>query len=179
MKKTTPAPTGRRLFSTLYEMSAALFVAVLVSKLVVPIAYHAIQDHQLRNRAMQIYAALSTARVEAIQRNASITVCATSDASVAVPRCSDSADDWSKGWVVYVANGKQAGIEVIKRGTQSAPWMVTSAPIGSAHLTFLPDGTLGTPRRTAITLASLDSTGPAREISVSRLGHANISVRGP
>lgn len=177
MKKTPPVRTGRRLFSTVYEMSAAVFMVVVLSKAVVPLACHAIRNHQLGDHAMQIYAAFNAARMEAIQRNASITVCATPDASAAVPKCSDSADDWSKGWVVYVANGKSAEREIIQRGTRSAPWMVTSATMGSAHLTFLPDGTLFAERRMTITLAALESGGPLREISISHLGHPNISER--
>lgn len=89
---------------TLVELIAANVVAAVLIALAVP----SYQDYSVRKdmseAQLQLSETFTTARSEAIMRNAAVTVCASTDQLT----CSEQ-DTWSTGWVVFIDDGAGGG----------------------------------------------------------------------
>ena len=126
--------------------------------------------------------AFHVARMEALARNAPVTVCKSPDADAPFPRCATSAADWSGGWIVFVDRGsigvREAGDDVISAGRPAGRVpAVTEAPGRLASITFHPVGPVTGPAGTfEIHLAASLARGSfERVICLSILGRAHVA----
>ena len=130
--------------------------------------------------------ALHTARMEALARNAQVTICKSSNALDEFPKCADSAARWPEGWVVFVDGGTIGSIEpadkVISKGRSAAKVdAVTERPTPLASITFNPVGPITGPTSTVEVhlAASLAGGTFERVICLSILGRAHLAKSGP
>ena len=129
--------------------------------------------------------ALNTARMEALNRNAQVTICKSSSSRGRFPTCVDSTAEWSEGWVVFLDRGAIGAIDpsdkVISTGRSSGKVeSVSERPTRLASITFNPVGPITGPTATLeVRLASSVTQGTfERVICLSVLGRAHIAKAG-
>ena len=85
---------------TLIEMMTALFILAILVALAVPSFRDASLSSKLSGFANDIVASTQLARSEAIKRNVTVTLCASSDGATC-----DDPDGWEAGWIVLADEG--------------------------------------------------------------------------
>lgn len=115
-----------RGFSLLELMVAIAVVAILVVA-AVPSLISVVNGNRLTAQANEVMASLQQARMEAIRRNRSVTVCRTTDGATCA-----GAGSWNR-WITVTT----VGGEVLRVNTVKAPLQVTS---GAASIIFRADG---------------------------------------
>lgn len=130
--------------------------------------------------------ALHTARMEALTRNAQVTICKSSSSQERFPACAESTADWSEGWIVFLDRDAIGTIEpsdkVIATGRSGGKIeSVTERPTRLASITFNPVGPITGPNgNLEIHLASpVNHETFERVICLSVLGRAHIAKTGP
>lgn len=94
-------PLGRKARGfTLIEMMTAIFILAILVGLAVPSFREASLSSKLSGFANDIVASTQLARSEAIKRNVTVTMCASSDGE----SCNDP-DGWEAGWIVLADEG--------------------------------------------------------------------------
>src|SRR5262245_41817458 len=73
----------------------------------VPSFNNAMLSARLNGAAGELYGSMQLARSEAIKRNATVTLCASSDGE----ECDDTAD-WQDGWIVHLSDADETVIQV-------------------------------------------------------------------
>ena len=139
-------------------------VLVIVIAIGVPGFQSVINGTRLSSAANELSAALQVARAEAVRRNRSVVMCR----SDALAACNDGGA-WN-GWVVFEdsnANGVlDAGEEIIKTGTVTAPVVLLASPAVSSRaqiITFLPSGNARGADEAALLNATLSVCTPYAE----------------
>ena len=95
------APPGRKARGfTLIEMMTAIFILAVLVALAVPSFRDASLSSKLSGFANGIVASAQLARSEAIKRNVTVTLCASSDGETC-----DEPDGWEAGWIVLADEG--------------------------------------------------------------------------
>lgn len=129
--------------------------------------------------------ALRTARMEALRRNAPVTICKSAWPEQPGAGCADSSAEWPDGWVVFVDEGVVGAIDgtdrVISTGRVGGPIdSVSEQPTRIAAITFHPVGPVAGPAGThEVRLASALSHGTfSRVICVSLLGRTSSMSAG-
>jgi type IV fimbrial biogenesis protein FimT len=117
---------------TLLELMVTITVATVLLGLAVPSLMSTINRSRLAGAANELVASLQTARMEAIRRNARVTLCRSNDQST----CAGGSGRWN-GWVVVVLDSN-------RDGTANDPTMLQSIQLKSTvHLnSTLADGRL-------------------------------------
>lgn len=133
----SPSPRGnsvqvqRHGGFTLIELMMVVLIAAILLGVGVPSFRSLIQDNRLKTHADVFVTTMNLARSEAIARNATVTVCSTSNGT----GCSGT---WSTGWIVFAdVNGNgavDAGDEVIRA--------VTNVPTGVQVLNIANNATI-------------------------------------
>jgi type IV fimbrial biogenesis protein FimT len=85
---------------TLIEMMTAIFILAVLVSLTIPSFREATLSSRLSGFANDIVASTQLARSEAIKRNVTVTLCASSDGET----CNDP-DGWEAGWIVLADEG--------------------------------------------------------------------------
>jgi type IV fimbrial biogenesis protein FimT len=85
---------------TLIEMMTAIFILAILVSLAIPSFRDASLSSRLAGFANDIVASTQLARSEAIKRNVTVTMCASSDGVT----CNDP-DGWEAGWIVLADEG--------------------------------------------------------------------------
>ena len=89
-------PQGRKARGfTLIEMMTAIFILAVLVALAVPSFRDASLSSKLSGFANDVVASTQLARSEAIKRNVTVTMCASSDGATC-----DDPDGWEAGWIV-------------------------------------------------------------------------------
>lgn len=114
-------------FSLIELMVTIAIVAILIT-LAAPSFTALINRNRLSGQANELVGSLQLARMEAVRRNARVSMCKTTDGAT----CSGVAGPWS-GWLVVVASDG----EVLRASTVKAPVRVTS---GATTVTFRANG---------------------------------------
>jgi type IV fimbrial biogenesis protein FimT len=95
---------------TLVEMLVVLAVGSILLAIAIPSYAFLVNTSRLAAVTNDLVTALHLARSEAIKRGIRVTVCKTSDAMVASPACSTTAN-WQDGWLVFVDGGTRGVID--------------------------------------------------------------------
>jgi type IV fimbrial biogenesis protein FimT len=85
---------------TLIEMMTAIFILAILVSLTIPSFREATLSGRLTGFANDIVASSQLARSEAIKRNVTVTLCASSDGETC-----DDPDGWEAGWIVLADEG--------------------------------------------------------------------------
>ena len=85
---------------TLIEMMTAIFILAILVSLTIPSFREATLSSRLSGFANDIVASSQLARSEAIKRNVTVTLCASSDGETC-----DDPDGWEAGWIVVADEG--------------------------------------------------------------------------
>jgi type IV fimbrial biogenesis protein FimT len=113
---------------TLIELMVTVAVLAVLIAAATPNIISVINSNRLTTHANELVASLQQARMEALRRNASVTVCRTTNGAA----CDAGAGNWT-GWLtVAAANG-----EVLRSSTAKAPVQISSP---ASSITFRADG---------------------------------------
>jgi len=93
---------GRQRGFTLQELLIAVAVFFIVTAIGVPSYINFVRNGARDNSTTQLFSDLYYARSEAVKRKVTVSLCRSGDVSVTNPGCGGSANDWSKGWIVFV-----------------------------------------------------------------------------
>lgn len=83
---------------TLIELMITLAVLAIVVSVAAPSFNNMIANNRSTSMASELVAAVNFARSEAIKRVKPVSICPSSDGAA----CLSSADEWAKGWLVFV-----------------------------------------------------------------------------
>lgn len=162
---------GSRGF-TLFELLVAVGVAGVLAALAIPDFRNLVDSNQLASRSNRLIGSLQTARLDAINSNQRVTVCASINGS----SCS-GATDWSGGWLVFADKDNDGAInsgETILSQVEADAHLVASA--NQSRFAFAPDGTLRGVTNGTVTLckanARLDEN--TRKVVISSAGRARV-----
>ncbi len=122
--KVMPAVAG----FTLIELLVTIAVLAVLATLAVPSFTSLINGNRLTAQSNELVTSLQLARTEAIRRNASVSVCRSTDGAT----CAGAAGAWTQWLTVLDSNG-----EVLRTNAVKPPLQVTS---GNPSISFRPDG---------------------------------------
>jgi len=159
---------------TLIELLVSLGVAGVLVALAIPDFRQLIYSNQLASRSNRLIGSLQAARLDAINSNQRITVCASTDGS----SCSGT-KDWSSGWLVFSDLDNDGAVdsgEPVLNQVEADDHLV--APANQSRFAFSPDGTLHGVTNGTVTLckatAQLDDN--IRKVVISSAGRARVET---
>ena len=151
----------------------------------VPLARDFAARMSVANGADALLEAFHLARMEALARNAQVTICKSSNTKDLLPACAGSSAEWPEGWIVFEDKGTvgmiDAADKVIARGRLAvAVDKVSERPARAATVTFHPVGPITGPTGTLEVHISSSSSGGSfeRVVCLSILGRAHVSKSG-
>ncbi len=121
---------------TLVELLMTLIIVSIVVSLGAPALTDMIRSNRLTTQANELVTALNLARSEAIKRNATITMCASSNQN----SCTN--DGWKNGWIILSNNevlrafGPMKGLASITSSADSLQYLPTGFINGGTTFTF-------------------------------------------
>jgi type IV fimbrial biogenesis protein FimT len=148
---------------TLVDVLVTTGVLGVLAGFAVPAFSNLMQSDRCVSQLNSLVVSLNYARAEAVKRDASITVCASSDGK----GCSGAAD-WSRGWVVVDANSAGTPLMIMPPLAENTTLSVSGS---TSALTFDASGRVMPMLRTTMTLCDARGGAHAREIEVSATGH--------
>jgi type IV fimbrial biogenesis protein FimT len=84
---------------TLTELMVTISVAAILASTAVPSFSDMIKRHRVMTQQNDLLGDIMLARMEAIKRGYSVSMCS---ANLAATGCSGNNDDWHQGWLIYV-----------------------------------------------------------------------------
>lgn len=132
MSATAPLRRGQRGM-TLIEMAMVLAIISIVAAIAAPPMALFVNDARLSSQTNQLVASLNAARLEAITRRTTVTVCQASAPNSDTACSTSGTNQWSNGWIALTAGG------TVLRRVHSSPNLVVTT--SSASTAFSP--TLG------------------------------------
>lgn len=160
-------PTQARGF-TLIEMLVAMTVLGILLAIALPAYRSFILDARMTTQANDFLATLMFARAEAVKRNRTVTVCASSDGAT----CGGA---WHAGWIV-VDPGTTPGTPLVPLRVHAA-LDGGSTLTGLASLVYRPDGQASA--TTSYVLCNPDpAIEPGRDVAITLTGRAVVSNSG-
>jgi len=93
---------------TLVELMVALAVVAILISVGLPKMSVFFKGNRMVTNTNDLLSGLHIARSEAIKRNSRVSICKSTNADAAVPKCATGAEGWDKGWFVFV-EGKDIG----------------------------------------------------------------------
>jgi len=82
------------------ELLVTLSIATILAMVATPSFLNLIENSRLDSNKLDITTALSTARLTAINRSVTVSICSSIDSSTC--RADGGKNDWSDGWIVFV-----------------------------------------------------------------------------
>jgi len=145
---------------SLIELMVVLVVLAVLASLAIPSFTGLIRASRLSAQANDFYAALSLARSEAVKRNSSVSVCASSDGAA----CAAS---WSSGWLVRL--GTNGTVLQVYPALSAGNTLVAAGALAS--VVFLPSGQ-------AQQAASFELCGSDDSVNSSQSRNIQVSLAG-
>ena len=93
---------------TLIELMVALAVVAILISVGLPKMSIFFKGNRMVTNANDLLAGLHIARSEAIKRNTRVSICKSTNAGDAEPKCATGAEGWDEGWFVFV-EGRDEG----------------------------------------------------------------------
>ena len=174
---------------TLQELMIALAIFFILAVVGVPNYVGYVRNSELSNSTTTLFSDMYYARSEAIKRKTPITLCRSADAKANAPVCGGGANDWTKGWLVFVdldSNGSyESGTDDLLRVNRppSGNVQIRSNNNATSRIEFSTDGSLVTTFAPAIFAVcddrdadgSYDETH-GRNIRVGPMGRPEITT---
>lgn len=113
---------------SLVELMVTAAVLAILAAVAMPSLIGVVNSNRLASGTNELVAALQQARMEAIRRNGSVSVCRSTDGAT----CAGAGGNWNRWVLLVISDG-----EVLRNGDVKAPIQLTS---GLAAVTFSPDG---------------------------------------
>lgn len=151
---------------TLVELMITVAVIGVLALVAVPSMTAMINNSQVTSQTSELTSALQLARSEAIRRNATVTLCPSTDGSSCV-----SSSDWA-GWVIRGRDNVANAVDVIRSNTTSSKTDITGPAAGIA---FKPSGVLDSQACVMVASKAADSK---RRITVMVSGVVSSSNTG-
>lgn len=151
---------------TLVELMITVAVIGILALVAVPSMTAMINNSQVTSQTSELTSALQLARSEAIRRNATVTLCPSTDGSSCV-----SSSDWA-GWVIRGRDNVANAVDVIRSNTTSSKTDITGPAAGIA---FKPSGVLDSQACVMVASKAADSK---RRITVMVSGVVSSSNTG-
>ena len=159
---------------TLVELMITLAIAAIVMSIAVPSFNTTIQNSRITTQTNEMVSAINLARMEAIHRGTTVSLCASSDQS----SCSGS-NDWSVGWIVYedsVSAGTTTTVsEVIRVWSALKGSPSLTASNNATFIRYQANGTLGATRTLTHEISGCTDT-QKRVISISAAGRVSTAA---
>lgn len=160
---------------TLMESLTVVAVLAAVLALGMP-AMASIRQRAQASAALHLLTtALATARIMAVSRSRSVTVCPSSDGS----RCRTDLN-WDAGWIIYLDPGREAqpaSSTLVMQRTEGPKGVAVRSTAGRHSIRYLPDG-MSSGTNVSLTLCSTADTRLIGRIVVNNAGRAR-SERHP
>lgn len=150
---------------TLVELLVTLSIMGILLAIAVPSYQDAVLGSKLSSYANSLVASAQIAKSEAIKRNSTVTLCASSSGTA----CTTSGD-WGQGWIVIV------GTTVLQRQQALPSGMRVSQSGGTSSLTFQPTG-VGTTQATFTVCRYSPAVGnQEKSVTISTTGSGSVST---
>jgi type IV fimbrial biogenesis protein FimT len=147
---------------TFVDVLVTTGVLGVLAGLAVPAFSNLVETDRSIAQLNSLVASLNYARAEAVKRNASLTVCPSTNGT----SCSGGTD-WSRGWVVVDSNAAAAPLQSAPPLTAGTTLSVTGSARG---LTFESTGRVMPVMGATVTMCDTRGAAHAREIEVSSTG---------
>ena len=160
---------------TLIELMITLAIATILMTVAVPSFNDTVTNNRITTQTNDLVSALNLARMEAIHRGTSVSICPSSNQT----SCSGS-NDWSTGWIVYedtnVAGSTAVAVAGLIRTWSSLSGNPSVTASNSAtFLRYAADGSLGSIRSIAHQVSNCADT-QRRVISISAPGRVSTNT---
>lgn len=153
--------TGPARGFTLIEVMVALAIIAILAGVAVPAFDSLILNTRLRSYANTFYSSVQLARSEAKKRNATVTLCMSSDGST----CTTSGD-WDQGWIIL--SGSQV---ILQQPALASGYRLSST---ESSLSFQSSG-FGATIATLTLCRHTPFNGQGRSLQVSMTGRVVVS----
>ena len=95
---------------TLIELMVALAVVAILISVGLPKMSVFFKGNRMVTNANDLLSGLHVARSEAIKRNSRVSICKSTNAGDAAPKCATGAEGWDEGWFVFVEGRDEGNI---------------------------------------------------------------------
>lgn len=146
---------------TLIELMVTIAVVAILLGIALPSFTDSTLGSKLRTQANDLVAGAVLARSEAIKRNQTVTLCASSNGT----SCTGS---WSDGWIV-ISSG---GTVIMKHPAAATGFLISSA---QTSLAFQPTGVGATAASLVVCRATPSVGSQERVVTVSATGRASVT----
>jgi type IV fimbrial biogenesis protein FimT len=156
---------------TLVELMVTLLVLAVLLGLAVPSFRDAALSSRLTGYANDLVASVQVARSEAIKRNASVTLCASTDGST----CAEDVG-WEVGWIILVPRPSAIGtMDVADRHAPLADEFIIAEASGITEITF-PPTVVGVTAATFTVCRESPVGKQEREVTVTVSGATSVEL---
>jgi len=157
---------------TLIEMMTAIFILAVLVSLTIPSFREATLSSRLSGFANDIVASTQLARSEAIKRNVTVTLCASSDGETC-----DDPDGWEAGWIV-VADEGGANEALVQHRPALPPEFRMAQTGGVASVLFPPTVVAG--NEVTLTVCRAEPEGSQeRVVTITAARNARVTTPDP
>jgi type IV fimbrial biogenesis protein FimT len=170
-----PAGSGRRSRGargfTLVELMVTLLVLAILLGLAVPSFRDASLSSRLTGYANDLVASVQIARSEAIKRNATVTLCASTNGS----SCAEDVG-WEVGWIILAPRPSAIGtLDVVDRHAPLTDEFIIAEASGITEITF-PPTVVGVTAATFTVCRESPVGKQEREVSVTLTGATAVEI---
>ncbi|MNQ29461.1 hypothetical protein D3C85_427730 [compost metagenome] len=152
---------------TLIELMVTLAVLAVLIGIAVPSFTDVTLGSKLRGQANDLAAGAALARSEAVKRNQSVTLCASSNGTTCA-----SSGGWQQGWIVRSSGG------TVVQAHSAAPsgFIIVDTGADDAHsISFLPTGLASAAMELKICRSSPEAGDQERLVRISMTGRTYVS----
>lgn len=96
---------------TLIELMVTIALVAILAALAAPSIGGFVSRSAMRGISTDFSLALQRTRLEAVNRNMCASICMSTTAGTATPKCVDSGEDWGRGWIVFLNPTCNAAID--------------------------------------------------------------------
>lgn len=165
---------------TLIELMVTIAVVAVLGTIALPSFSTSIRNSRVTTDSNELLTAVNLARLEAISRTRGVSICA-ADTTAGLPAACGAANDWSKGWVVFMDDSAGAAVPtainsaaIIRTWVANGATTITQTPAESMFLRFSSRGESVSGAGTFNVVPSVHCSGQQlRVIDVSATGRAS------